>query len=189
MMWRRASAPVHLALLAPAAALAAPAMAFAVEYLTSEQAEAALFPEAQSFEVKQFTLDEAARQALQARLGLPVRGRWALRLARRGEQVVGAVVVDDVIGKFDRITFAAGVGADGALRQVEILAYRESHGGEVRLEKWRAQFVGKTSASALRVGDDIANISGATLSCQHVTDGVRRIVAVVGTLWRSGAPR
>jgi len=36
------------------------------------------------------------------------------------------------------------------------------------------------------VGDDIANISGATLSCTHVTDGVRRIVAVVA-LARRGA--
>ena len=65
------------------------------------------------------------------------------------------------------------------MKQVEILAYRESHGGEVRLPAWRRQFVGKTAASPLRVGDDIANISGATLSCTHVTDGVRRIVAIV----------
>jgi Na+-translocating ferredoxin:NAD+ oxidoreductase RnfG subunit len=160
-----------------------------VEYLTFEQAQTALFPEAQSFEVREFTLEEPARKNLQAALKLPVRSRWVLRLARRGDQVIGAAVVDDVIGKFDRITFATGVGADGALRQVEILAYRESHGGEVRLQRWRSQFVGKTEASPLRVGDDIANISGATLSCQHVTDGVRRILAVVELLRRSGAIR
>ncbi len=188
MMWRRISASVSWSLVAPAAALPA-APAFAVEYLTFEQAQAALFPEAQSFEVREFTLDESARQSLQARVGMPVRSRWVLRLARRGDQVVGAAVVDDVIGKFDRITFAVGVGTDGALRQVEILAYRESHGQEVRLKRWREQFVGKAGASPLRVGDDIANISGATLSCQHVTDGVRRIVAVVEQIQRSGAVR
>ena len=48
------------------------------------------------------------------------------------------------------------------------------------------QFVGKGAESALRVSDDIANISGATMSSTHVTDGVRRIVAVVATLKRSG---
>jgi hypothetical protein len=30
----------------------------------------------------------------------------------------------------------------------------------------------------LSIGDGIANISGATLSCTHVTDGVRRIAAI-----------
>ena len=39
------------------------------------------------------------------------------------------------------------------------------------------QFIGKDHAAPLRVGEDITNISGATLSCTHLTDGVRRIVA------------
>ena len=57
----------------------------------------------------------------------------------------------------------------------------------MRLPAWRKQFVGKGAASAIKVGEDIANISGATLSCTHVTDGVRRIVAVVAAARRSGA--
>ena len=63
----------------------------------------------------------------------------------------------------------------------------ESHGGEVRLPAWRRQFVGKTAAAPLQVGDDIANISGATLSCTHIAEGVRRIVAVVALARRSGS--
>jgi len=172
--------------MATVAALPSPVPAFAVEYLTFDEAQAALFPEAQRFELVELTLDDAIRQKLQASLRMPVRSRWVVRVARRSDQVVGAAVIDDVIGKFDRITFAAGVGSDGALRQVEILAYRESHGGEVRLQRWRSQFAGKTAASTLRVGDDIANISGATLSCQHVTDGVRRIVAVLDAFRKAG---
>ena len=46
--------------------------------------------------------------------------------------------------------------------------------------RWRRQFVGKDGTAPLRVGEDIANISGATLTCSHVTEGVRRIVAVIG---------
>jgi hypothetical protein len=37
------------------------------------------------------------------------------------------------------------------------------------------------------VGDDIANISGATLSCSHVTEGIKRIVAVVAVARQTGA--
>jgi Na+-transporting NADH:ubiquinone oxidoreductase subunit NqrC len=58
---------------------------------------------------------------------------------------------------------------------IEILSYREGHGGEVRTKAWRQQFVGKSANAPLAVGDDIANISGATLSCTHLTDGIRRI--------------
>jgi len=176
-------------LLAPAGLVVAsiPAPAFAVQYLTPEQAQVVIFPEADAWEARTVTLSPEERAALAARLGAPARADGvAVRVARRGGAFVGVVLVDEVIGKFERITYAAGVGADGALRPVEILAYRESHGQEVRLPAWRRQFAGKTAASPLRVGEDIANISGATLSCTHVTEGVRRLAATVELLRRGG---
>jgi Na+-translocating ferredoxin:NAD+ oxidoreductase RnfG subunit len=160
---------------------------FAVDYMTGDQAQAALFPEADHFETRSFELTDAEKAQLESKLGLQMRSKWAVRVAMHGGKVIGAAVIDDVLGKFDRITFAAGAGMDGALREVEILSYRESHGQEVRQEGWRKQFAGKTASSPLRVGDDIANISGATLSCSHVADGVRRIAAVLSLLQHSGA--
>jgi Na+-translocating ferredoxin:NAD+ oxidoreductase RnfG subunit len=170
-----------------AAAALAPASAFAVDYLTAEQAAKLMFPDADRFESREVVLDAAQLQALAAH-GVATRSqRWAVRLAQRGGATLGVVMVDRVIGKFELIDYAVGIATDGTVKQVEILSYRESHGGEIRLPAWRRQFAGKTEASPLRVGEDIANISGATLSCQHVTDGVRRIVAVVALARRSGA--
>ena len=169
------------------AAAAAPTSAFAVDYLSAEQAAKLMFPDADGFEARSVTLDAAQLQQLDAQ---GVRGRsaaWPVRLAKRGGTTLGFVVTDDVIGKFELISYAVGVALDGTVKQVEILSYRESHGFEVRLPAWRRQFVGKGSNSALRVGEDIANISGATLSCTHVTDGVRRIVAVLALARRGGA--
>ena len=111
---------------------------------------------------------------------------WTVRVASKAGATLGFVVTDDVLGKVELISYAVGVALDGSVRQIEILAYRESHGFEIRLPAWRAQFVGKGSGAALRVGEDIANISGATLSCAHITDGVRRIVAVVALARRNG---
>jgi Na+-transporting NADH:ubiquinone oxidoreductase subunit NqrC len=170
-----------------AAAAAAPATAFAVDYLTVEQAAQLLFPDADRFDARELALDAVQLQALDAQGMRGRSARWSVRVALRGETTLGVVVVDAVVGKFELISYAVGVGNDGAIKQVEILSYRESHGSEVRLPAWRRQFVGKTAASPLRVGDDIANISGATLSCTHVTEGVRRIVAVVALARRSGA--
>lgn len=187
MDWRRARGSVSWSLVAPAVVLSAPAPVYAVDYLTVEQAQKLLFADADAFELRERALAAEQRKELQARLGAPPRERWQLRLARRGGRLLGVVVVDDVIGKFERITYATAIDASGTVTAIEILSYRESHGHEVRLPAWRKQFVGKTAGSPLRVGEDIANISGATLSCQHVTDGVRRIVAVVDLLRRAGA--
>ena len=47
----------------------------------------------------------------------------------------------------------------------------------LRDARWRQQFVGKRAGQSLKLGSDIKNISGATLSSKHVTDGVRRLLA------------
>ena len=173
--------------LAAATVALAPASAFAVDYLSAEQAAKLMFPDAERFESREITLDAAQLQQLGA-AGVRARSaRWPVRVAQRGGATLGFVVVDEVVGKFELITYAVGIALDGAVKQLEVLAYRESHGHEIRLPAWRRQFVGKTAASPLRAGDDIANISGATLSCSHVTDGVRRIVAVVEFARRGGA--
>jgi hypothetical protein len=46
------------------------------------------------------------------------------------------------------------------------------------LDLWlRKQFAGKTAAAPLKLERDIRNISGATLSCRHIADGVKRVLA------------
>lgn len=164
----------------------APTAAFAVDYLSADEAAKLMFPRADRFEPRTLALDAEQLRRLAAAGVSPRSARWRVRAAQRDGATLGYVVVDDVVGKFELISYAVGIGSDGAIRQVEVLAYRESHGHEIRLPAWRAQFVGKDASAPLRVGDDIANISGATLSCNHVTEGVRRIVAVIGLALQLG---
>ncbi len=83
-----------------------------------------------------------------------------------------------MVGRQDFITYAVGIDSAGKLRPVEILEYRESHGGEIRNKRWLQQFEGRTDLDQLRFRTDIKNIAGATLSSEHVTQGVRRILAL-----------
>ena len=178
---------IELAGAVVAACAAAPTSAFAVDYMSAEQAARLMFPDADRLEARDVVLDAAQMQALAAH-GINARSaRWPVTIARRGAAALGYVVSDAVVGKFELIGYAVGIDLAGAVTQVEILSYRESHGGEIRLPAWRRQFAGKTVESPIRVGEDIANISGATLSCTHVTDGVRRIVAVVQVAAKSGS--
>ena len=93
-----------------------------------------------------------------------------------GERTQGWFIVDEVIGKVELITYGVALDANGTIRSLDVLAYRESHGDAIRLAAWRAQFAGKRPGDPVRLDADIRNISGATLSCRHVTEGVRRLL-------------
>lgn len=160
-------------LMIPFAALAVSPACYAVQYLSVEQAQALMFPNTVLTPLP-VTLSAAQKKAIEQRARTKVR-QSALKVWRAASG--GYFLVDQVLGKHEFITYAVALDDAGAVRQIEILDYRETHGDEVRRAGWRAQFTGKTSADALRVTEDIRNISGATLSCVHITDGIRRLLA------------
>ena len=146
-------------------------VAQATQYLTLEQAQHAAFPTADEFRDA-----GAVDSALAAKLGAPK--DWAPRVfdARAGGKRLGWFIADQALGKSEMIGYALALDAKGAVTWLEILDYRESHGGEIRLAPWRKQFLGKTAADPVELNRDIKNISGATLSCRHVTEGVQRLL-------------
>lgn len=158
----------------------------AAEYLTVEQAQKAIFPAADRFDEVVLALNSAQKQAV-ASLAGPQPPHRSLRSwkALQGDKLLGYVFVDEVVGRQDFITYAAGIDAAGRLGTLEVLAYRESHGGEVRNDAWRHQFSGRGNLDQLRFEADIKNIAGATLSCGHVTQGVRWLVALWEVTLRS----
>jgi hypothetical protein len=163
-----------------AAVAAAPAQVIvAAEYLSVQEAQRALFPQADHFEEVVLSLSPTQRERVAALAGPqpPHRSLRAWQALRAGE-LLGHVFVDEVIGKEDFITYAMGVDAGGHLTALEVLAYRESHGGEIRSEAWRRQFAGRHGVGELRARVDIKDIAGATLSCEHVTAGVRWLAAL-----------
>lgn len=149
---------------APLAAVCVPAVAHATQYLTAEQAQRLLFPTAERF----------APSTVKS--GRDEQFVWR---ALHGDAFLGYFIVDEAIGKHELITYAVAIDPKGIVRGIEILDYRETRGGEVRDPRWRAQFIGKGPRDPLRLGEDIQNLSGATLSSRHITDGVRRLVALL----------
>ncbi|KVS41490.1 FMN-binding protein [Burkholderia ubonensis] len=156
----------------PVALAAAPA--YAVEYLSVAQAQAAMFPGAALSPVL-LKLPDTVRDAMLERSGVhepfDEKGVWK---APDG----GWFVLDKVVGKHEKIAYAVALNANGSVRGIDILSYQETYGAEVRNADWRAQFVGKTSHDAVQLGKDVRNISGATLSCKHITQGVKRVLTL-----------
>ena len=175
MKWTPAPAllPHLLPLLALGGALA-PITARSAIYVSVEQAQREMFG---VMALKPYPVALTAQQ--QDRL----KDASSVSLPFQGNRVWKAAdgswfVVDEVVGKHEFITYAVGIAPDGSVKQVEVLEYRESYGFEVADPKWLKQFVGKGAASTLKLGKDVENISGATLSSKHLADGVKRVMTM-----------
>ena len=142
------------------------------DYMSIEQAQKILFGGA-GLTKTSLTLSSEQKKAIEKASNTRVRN-LDMNVWRSSEG--GWFIVDEVIGKHEFITYALALTGSGAVKGVEVLTYRETYGHEIKLPKWRAQFSGKTVSAPVKIDQDIKNISGATLSCVHVTDGVRRLL-------------
>ena len=157
---------------------------FAAVFMEAEQAQKLLLPNADTFQAMSLSLDEPKLSVIAkaSDTRIPKNFNPKIWRATQGDKALGWVISDRVVGKYDLIDYAAGFDAQGASLGMEVLAYRESHGSEIKQTAWRKQFVGKKGPDAMRFADDIRNISGATLSCQHVTEGMQRLSALASLL-------
>ena len=169
----------------PVALVSVAAPAHATQYLTVAQAQRQLFPAATGFIDRSLALNPAQRKAIARASGTSPGNSQAVWEVRGPGGRQGWLFVDRVLGKHELITYALAVDASGTIRGIEVLDYRETYGGEIRNPRWRQQFVGKRAGAAFKLGGDIQNISGATLSSRHVTDGVRRLLATFELLLRA----
>jgi hypothetical protein len=171
--------------LAPVALVALSPHCIAARYMSVEQARTLIFPLADEFVAKPIQLTPEQMQEIERLSGVP--GRTAQQdvwqVLSQGK-MIGWFFIDQVVGKHELITYALGANADGSVRQFQIVEYLEAYGYQVRELKWRDQFVGKTADSPLRVGTDIGNISGATLSVRHITNGIKRLLFLCQTVLR-----
>ena len=169
---------------APVAVFAA-ASAHATQYATVEQAQKLMFGPAAQFERRDLKLNKDVARDIEKLAGVQVRTLdvplWEVSESGRP---AGFFMIDEVYGKHELITYALALDTSGKIRQIEILEYRENYGSQIRFPQWRAQFAGKSIADPLELESDIQNISGATLSCRHVTEGVKRLLATYDSVLR-----
>lgn len=140
-------------------------------YLSLEQARKILWGE-ESMNSVDVSLSKAQKNSIQKASRVRVRH---LDLKVWKTESGGWFILDQIIGKHENIDMAFAYDSDGKVLGMEILTYRETYGFEVQNPKWRDQFQGKDYSEHLLLDEQIKNISGATLSCRHITDGVNRL--------------
>ncbi len=134
-----------------------------------------IFKDSQEVISEKKTLMPEDKARFEKEMGQPIsKDTWNFYVARTGSRVDGYAVIDNEVGKTEPITFLTAITPDGRIRAVEVLVYREPIGGEVKDQRFLKQYQGKTMADPVRTGQDINNISGATLSSRAISRGVKR---------------
>ncbi len=153
--------------------------AFAADYLTAPQAQRVLFPTADEFVKTSVTLTDEQIEKIKSLSGVRQRTNspqvWK---AQKKGVSLGLFIVDEVVGKHEYITYSVGLTPEAAVVGIELLTYRETHGGEIKQESWRKQFKGKKLSDPFKLDVDVTNLTGATLSCRNVLDGVKRLLVL-----------
>jgi len=144
-----------------------------------EQVVRQLFPEADAVEARDVLLTDL----MAARIEELARARVKERLvtfyaARRGGAIQGYAVIHAHVVRTKRETLALAFEPDGRIRRISILAFLEP--AEYRpADRWLAQFAGKGPSDRLAVGDDLAPITGATLSARGIAERARWLLAAL----------
>ena len=66
--------------------------------------------------------------------------------------------------------------------KINMITYREDHGGEIGSKRWLKQFIGKSKTSNVTYEDDIAAISGATISAKSLINEVNKVLKTINIL-------
>jgi thiamine biosynthesis lipoprotein len=151
-------------------------------FLTLEQAPKAVFPEADSFERRKITSTAELRAEVLRLVGRKP-SIWEpfyyAYVARRGGEIIGYAIVCEEIGRDRPITYIVAATPGGEVKDVAVMTYRETRGGEVRYPAFTRQFKGKSLRNPIQGQGDIRNITGATLSVRAMATGVRKALAVI----------
>ncbi len=151
-------------------------------YLTPIQARARIFPKAEYHELTMVRLPSSQGPANRIESFAADSLQLYIAYAEDGKQLGYSVVLNE-IGKYRPITFMVGVTRDFRIKDVAVLVYRESRGGEVRRARFLRQYRGKGTSDPVRINRDIINITGATLSVRALNRGVRESVHLLKQLY------
>ncbi len=171
-------------LLTSAFIMATPMQVIASNFISIQDFQTISFKNAKSFENKKIDLSEKQKDTIE-NLSISVFDDNINYIVAKDKKnnTIGHIVIDKVYGKHEIIVYAVAINLDGTVKMIEILEYNESYGEGVLDKEWKDQFVGRTQNDNFKLNDGvIQNISGSTISCKHVSDGVKRTLAFYDTV-------
>jgi hypothetical protein len=147
-----------------------------------EEMLALAFPDADKVDAHDYFLKPEQRTEIEQRArGALDSDILTVYTGRKGETVVGYAILDTRVVRTLPETLLVVLTPEGSIAATHLLAFYEPL-EYVPGDRWLGQFRGRRLTDNLRVGDEIAAITGSTLSSRAVVSGVRRALAAYQVL-------
>lgn len=102
-----------------------------------------------------------------------------VREVRGPSGLLGHLVETQVSGRSGPFSIAVLLDKQRIVRRAAVTSYPWPRGREVARRSFARQFEGKGPEDAIEVGSDIDAVSGATISCRAMAQGVREAVSLL----------
>lgn len=169
---------LHVLIAAAALSAGLPRPAAARALLTQKQALAIAFPNGETVERRTAYLSAEQQKTAQENGHVKIDSKvWTYYVGRSSSGVVGYAYFESHVVRTMPETFMVVINGDDTIRFVELLAFLEPD-DYLPNQRWLAQFKRKALKDDLMVHRGVRNISGASLTSQALSDGVRRVLAV-----------
>lgn len=148
-------------------------------FMKREEALTSAFPDADNIiKTKIFLTEEQVREVESlSKTSLDSRF-YVIYEGKRGDEVLGYAIIDTHMLRSQSETVMFVINTDGTLRYAEVLAFFEPP-DYIAGEKWMNLFRNKgLDTHPLRLGNDIPNMSGATITAVAITNSVRKFLAI-----------
>lgn len=157
-------------------------IALAEELIKVDGALRKMFPKTVDFNRQTVRLSEEQIHGIEEAARMTFEGKHAdeitVYVAREQNNAVGYAFEDTVMGKWGLIHYLVGLDTGGAVFHVTILDYQEIRGRPIAKRRFLRQYEGKTTLDPLQLYKDIDGITGATISSNSLTEGVRKILYI-----------
>lgn len=90
--------------------------------------------------------------------------------------VLGYAYIAKAPSKTAEFDYLVLLDKDLIVKKSKVLIYREEYGGEIGSKRWLKQFIGKTKEDSLKLEENIAAISGATISVRSMTNAMNNFL-------------
>lgn len=157
-------------------------------YLTLDQAPRAVFPGAEMAR-RDVPSTPEFQASVKSKLGRLVPSVWepsyVTFTAKQNGQTIGYAVIVEEIGKHRPFSVIVAATPDFRVKDVAVMVYRETRGGEITQRRFLAQYKGKRATDPIQLDRDIIGVSGATLSVQGANRAVHKALAVLQLVYGS----
>lgn len=90
--------------------------------------------------------------------------------------------------KTDTFEYLVVFDLDFKVKKTKVLVYKEDYGGEIGSKRWLKQFLNKTPEDRFAYRQNIAAISGATISVKSMTEAMNNLMISLASWRNNGEP-